>query len=169
METLATGHSRPCEVVVVEDSKTDAWLITQALLQYDRKLRITVLTDGERAASHLGGPSDGDDHPFGPPDLVLLDLQLPRKDGLEVLKELKALPHLSKVPIVVFTSTELPYEIQRCYELGASCVASKPLDLAPFVTTVQSIERYWLDIIGPRRRKGQPWMDLPPPDLDALR
>jgi CheY-like chemotaxis protein len=159
-------------VVVVEDSKTDARLILQALLQDDRHLQVTVLTDGERASSHLREPDWDSDLPFGPSDLVFLDLNLPGKGGLEILGELKSLPRLSGVPIIVFTGSKEEDLIQRCYELGANCVASKPDSLEPFVDTVQHIKHYWLDVVGPRARertRNQVWRGgHSGPELDEI-
>lgn len=171
MATVTRSGRMSYNVVVVEDSKTDARLILQALLQDDRHLQVTVLTDGDRASSHLREPHWESELPFGPSDLVFLDLNLPGKGGMELLSELKATPRLSGVPIIVFTGSKEPDEIQRCYDLGANCVASKPDSLEPFVDTVQHIKRYWLDVVGPRAReraRAQAWRGKPPPELDEI-
>jgi CheY-like chemotaxis protein len=171
MKTTEMNRTHHYSVAVVEDSKADARLILRALLQDDRHLRVTVLTDGERASNHLRSPNWDDDLPFGPPDLVFLDLNLPGKDGLEVLAELKATPRMYGVPIIVFTGTEQTAEIQSCYELGANCVVTKPMDLEPFIKTVQSIERYWLDVVGPRAREraqAQATHGQKPPEVDEI-
>lgn len=170
MRTLPRQENRHCSVIVVEDSHTDARLILQALLQDDHHLQVTVLTDGDRAASHVHQP-DWDAPPFHQPDLVLLDLSLPGKDGMEVLSDLKSTPQLKGVPIVVFTGTDQPESVQRCYALGANCVAFKPVETRPFIDTVKSIGRYWLDVVGPRahaRARAEAWRGKLPPELDEI-
>lgn len=171
MRTLTKQQGRHCSVIVVEDSSTDARLILQALLQDDHHLRVTVLTDGDRASTHLHEPNWETELPFYQPDLVILDLSLPGKGGLEVLSDFKSTPQLNGVPIVVFTGAERPGEVQRCYELGANCVAFKPTESRPFIDTVQSIGRYWLDVVGPRahaRARAEAWRGKLPPELDEI-
>lgn len=126
------------EILLVEDSATDARLVTKALGSEQQRSRLTTLTDGEAAMEYLHGLS-----PTALPDLMLLDLNLPKKDGWEVLAECKGAPELKSMPIVVFTTSQLAKEIHRCYELGANCFVAKPFELELFLDAVRQIENYW--------------------------
>lgn len=171
MPTLLKHAVRHFNVVVVEDSGTDARLILSALLQDDRHLRVAVLSDGEKASQHLSDPGWEAELPLLRPDLVFLDLGLPGLDGLALLPRLRALERTKQVPIIVFTGIDRPDDIQRCYELGANCVAFKPQETERFVSIVKSIGRYWLDVVGPRAReraKARAWRGRRPPEVDEL-
>jgi chemotaxis family two-component system response regulator Rcp1 len=136
----ARTTSAPVEVLLVEDSPGDAELMTDALGESDLALRVTVLEDGEEALEYL--------HRLGPhqeatrPDLILLDLHLPRKNGHEVLAEIRKDPYLRVIPVVVLTSfdTDGP---DRQAEYPRCCVR-KPSDLDEFALAVKKIETFWL-------------------------
>lgn len=171
MPTLVKNAIRHFNVVVIEDSGTDARLILGALLKDDRHLRVSILTDGERASKHLREPGWEAELPLLRPDLVFLDLGLPGLDGLEVLQNLRAHERTKSVPIIVFTGANRPEDINRCYDLGANCVTFKPMETELFVSTVKSIGRYWLDVVGPRareRNKAKAWRGRRPPEVDEL-
>jgi two-component system response regulator len=113
----------------------------------DAKVHISlhVVTDGieamaflERAGTHVDAPR---------PDLILLDLNLPRKDGREVLKEIKQSPALRSIPVVVLTTSSSEADILQSYELHANCYISKPVDLDGFLKVVQSIDNFWLTVV----------------------
>jgi chemotaxis family two-component system response regulator Rcp1 len=130
---------RPFEILLVEDSAMDTLLVKRALAKEGLLKNLVGVTDGEQAMSHLHRNAAGPERP----DLILLDLNLPKKDGREVLVECKGDPILNTIPIVVFTTTQSNSEIQLCYDLGADSVVVKPQELNPFLETVRSIEGYW--------------------------
>ena len=124
-------------ILLVEDNQADALLIQEALRQVSVDDDIERVGDGERAMARLRGA--------GPrPGLVLLDLNLPRKDGREVLQELKTDPSLSRIPVIVLTTSAAEADILHSYELQANCFITKPLDLDEFFDVVRAIEDFWL-------------------------
>ena len=142
METFTL--SRPKEILIIEDSSTDAKMVLKGLARNKRKKNIVTSVDGDQAMEYLHRTNAATK-----PDLILLDLNLPKKDGWEVLAECKADPILKIIPIVVFTTSELGSEVQRCYELGANSFVAKPFELDSFLSTIQSIEDYWLGVSVP--------------------
>lgn len=141
---MSPNRSKPPEILLVEDSETDAQLVQRALAQSDRASRVSVLTDGEQAMAYLHGHVDA-----ARPDLVLLDLNLPKMNGWEVLAQCKTDPVLRSIPVVVFTTSEHDKDVRRCYELGANSYVSKPFELAAFMDAIRSIEDYWLGVSAP--------------------
>jgi CheY-like chemotaxis protein len=136
---IAKMPSAP-EVLLVEDSDSDTRMILKALSQSPRRKHVTTLADGDSALGYLQDPR------HAKPDLILLDLNLPKKDGWDVLKACKSDPALKAIPIVVLSTTRQEDDIQRCYALGANCVVAKPFELNPFLEAVHGIEDYWLGL-----------------------
>jgi two-component system, chemotaxis family, response regulator Rcp1 len=132
---------RSLEVLLVEDNPADVRL-TREVLEADDSIHLTVVGDGEAALSFVRGEGVYEGSPR--PNLVLLDLNLPRKDGREVLQELKADRRLSRIPVVVLTTSAAESDILRSYELHANCFMTKPLDLEDFFDAVRSIKDFWL-------------------------
>jgi CheY-like chemotaxis protein len=128
------------EVLLVEDSESDARMILKALSQSPRRKHITTLSDGDSALVRLRDPR------HARPDLIILDLNLPKKDGWEVLRVCKSDPDLMAIPIVILSTTRLDDDIRACYALGANCVVAKPFELNPFLDAVHGIEDYWLGL-----------------------
>ena len=130
------------EILLVEDNPGDVRLTKEALDHSNAKHRITVAEDGEVAMAMLRGLD-----PHGSallPDLILLDLNLPKMDGGEVLKEIKGDPKLRRVPVVILTSSTSVDDISKTYDLGANAYVSKPIDLVEFIKDVREIEAFWL-------------------------
>jgi two-component system, chemotaxis family, response regulator Rcp1 len=138
--------SRPKEILVVEDSVTDTKMVLWALDKNKHGKSVVTLIDGDQAMAYLRKREDGFE-----PDLILLDLNLPRKDGWQVLAECKADPLLKGIPIVVFSTSQAESDIKRCYELGANSFISKPFDLDEFQRAIALIENYWLGLSVPMR------------------
>ena len=143
MDGIAT--SRLIEVLLVEDNPGDARLTQEALRE--GKLRNTVhhARDGVEALAFL--KHEGAFHDAPTPDLILLDLNMPRKDGREVLAEMKQDPRLRLIPVVVLTTSEAEKDIIKSYELHANCYITKPVDLYKFIEIVQAIENFWLSVV----------------------
>jgi CheY-like chemotaxis protein len=136
---------RPVEILLVEDNPGDVRLTIEALREGKVRNHLSVAEDGEEAlaflrreGSHAGAPR---------PDLILLDLNLPRKDGREVLAEIKADPRLRSIPVVILTTSQADQDVARSYELSANCYVTKPIDLEQFIGVVRSIETFWLTIV----------------------
>jgi CheY-like chemotaxis protein len=132
------------EVLLVEDNPGDVRLTREALNEAARPVRLNVVGDGLDAVRYLRRESPYDDAPR--PNLILLDLNLPKKDGREVLAEIKADEDLRMIPVVVMTTSEAQTDIQRAYSLHANCYVTKPADFEDFVGLVRSIEHFWLTV-----------------------
>jgi CheY-like chemotaxis protein len=137
------SRTRP-EILLVDDSPSDLDLIRGTLSAGIRDGRVQTLLDGEEAIAFLHRAGAYGNAPR--PDLIVLDLNLPRKDGRVVLADFKSDPTLSSIPVVVFTTSHSRKDIARSYELGANCYVSKPGSLDEFREAVQSIEQFWLRI-----------------------
>jgi chemotaxis family two-component system response regulator Rcp1 len=139
-----TGN-RPIEILLVEDNRGDARLTEEALKEGKVRNNLHHTKDGVEAMQFLLREGQHKDKPR--PDLVLLDLNLPRKDGREVLADMRKNPDLKTIPVVVLTTSEAEQDVVRTYELCANCYITKPVDLEKFITIVRSIEDFWLTIV----------------------
>jgi len=134
----------PVKILLVEDSENDADLMVEALQESSLNLRITVAEDGEVAMNYL---LRKDNHAGAPrPDLILLDLKLPRKSGMEVLAEIKQDAVLHRIPVIIMTSSDNEQDILGAYDLHANCCVSKPVDQDQFAQVVRRIEHFWLHV-----------------------
>ena len=138
-------NGRPVEILLVEDNPGDVRLTIEALRESKVVNNLSVARDGVEALAYLR--REGDFANTVRPDLILLDLNLPRKDGREVLAEIKADPKLHTIPIVVLTTSRAEQDVLRSYELQANCFITKPVDLEQFITIVKSIENFWLSVV----------------------
>ena len=130
----------------------DIDLTSDVLAKSKRHFHVSAVNDGADAISFLRQEGKYTEAPA--PDLVVLDLNLPRKDGREVLAEVKADPDLAKIPVVIFTTSQASFDISRSYELGANCYLRKPGNLPDFVAVVQSMADFWLGFASlPRKEK----------------
>jgi two-component system, chemotaxis family, response regulator Rcp1 len=140
-----SSNGRPIDILLVEDNPGDVRLTIEALRESKVRNHLHVATDGVEAMAFLR--RDGHYANAVRPDLVLLDLNLPRKDGREVLADMKADPELKTIPVVVLTTSRAEQDVFRSYELQANCYISKPVDLEQFITVVRAIEDFWLTIV----------------------
>ncbi len=136
---------RPVETLLVEDSAADVRLTKEALRESKVINLLNVATDGVDALDYLR--KQGRYADAKRPDLILLDLNLPRKNGRQVLAEIKEDPELRRIPVVVITSSRAEEDVARSYDLHANCYVNKPIDLEQFVEVVRSIEDFWLGIV----------------------
>jgi chemotaxis family two-component system response regulator Rcp1 len=143
METRLMG--RPVEFLLAEDNPGDVRLTKEALRESKISNNLNVVPDGVEAMAFLRREGKYFDAPR--PDVILLDLNLPKKDGREVLAEVKADPNLRLIPVVIITSSEAEQDVLRTYELHANCYVTKPVDLEQFIKVIQSIETFWLTIV----------------------
>ena len=145
MSASPGAQSGAIEVLLVEDSPGDVRLTREALKDAKVHISLHVATDGieamaylERTGPHVNAPR---------PDLILLDLNLPKKDGREVLKEIKESPSLRIIPVVILTTSSSDADVLQSYHLHANCYISKPVDLDGFLKVVQSIDNFWLSVV----------------------
>ncbi|MBV8819491.1 MAG: response regulator [Acidobacteriaceae bacterium] len=136
--------SRPFEILMVEDSPSDVWLTREILMQGSTPKNITVVHDGEQALEYLYRRGKYVDATR--PDLVLLDINLPRKNGLEVLERVKANPELRAITVVVLTTSEAADDVNAAYELNANCYIVKPVNLDAFTMAIRGIEEFWMSL-----------------------
>ncbi len=139
------AHGEPIEILMVEDNPDDAALTLDALQQGRVRNRVTLLGDGVEAMAYLR--REGRHASVRRPDLILLDLNLPRKNGREVLAEIKQDPDLRRIPVVVMTSSDDEKDILAAYNLYVNCYVTKPVDLEQFIKVVQTIEHFWLSVV----------------------
>jgi CheY-like chemotaxis protein len=141
----AERAGRPVEILLVEDNPGDVRLTIEALREGKVRNRLNVAEDGVKALAFLRREGPYASAPR--PDLILLDLNLPKKDGRAVLAEIKADDRLKLIPVVILTTSKADEDIVRSYELAANCYVTKPVDLDQFITVVRSIEDFWLTIV----------------------
>jgi CheY-like chemotaxis protein len=138
-------------ILLVDDNPADIRLTIEALKDGDLPSRLEVARDGDEAVATLRNAIAGVGVPV--PDLILLDLNLPRKDGREVLAEIKADLDLRRIPVVVLTTSNAEDDIAGCYDLHANCYITKPIDFDRYVDVVKSIEAFWHSTVRlPNRR-----------------
>jgi CheY-like chemotaxis protein len=138
-------ETRPIEILLVEDSPSDTELTLEALRDFKVRNHVSVVEDGVQAMQFLQRQGPYGEAPR--PDLIMLDLNLPRKDGREVLAEIKADDHLKAIPVVVLTTSRADQDILRAYQLNANCYIQKPVDFNQFLEVVRSIESFWLFVV----------------------
>jgi two-component system, chemotaxis family, response regulator Rcp1 len=133
------------EVLLVEDSPGDVRLTREALKDAKIHINLHVASDGNEAMAFLGREGEHANAPR--PDLILLDLNLPKKDGREVLAEVKESPALQSIPVVILTTSASDADIQGSYQHHANCYITKPVDLEGFLKVVRSIDTFWLSVV----------------------
>jgi CheY-like chemotaxis protein len=137
--------SRPIDILLVEDNPGDVRLTLEALREDKLQNNLHVARDGIEALAFLHQEGTYADAPR--PDLILLDLNLPKKDGREVLEEIKTDERFKRIPVVILTTSQAEEDILKTYELHANCYIAKPVNLDQFIKIVRSIEEFWLTIV----------------------
>ena len=139
------------DILLVEDNVGDARLAKEALKESKIRNKLHIVNDGMAATDFLFKRNDYKDAPK--PDLIILDLNLPKKDGREVLAEIKADDNLKSIPVVILTISKAEEDILKAYNLHANCYITKPLDFDKFIEVVKSIEDFWLTIVKLHNKK----------------
>jgi len=135
----------PVEILLAEDNPGDVKLTRKALEKGRLANNLHVVNDGVETMQFLRGEGEYEGRPR--PDLVLLDLNMPRKDGREVLEDIKGTPGLKRIPVVVLTSSEAEKDVLRSYELHANAYLTKPVDFSGFIDVVGKLEEFWLQVV----------------------
>ena len=135
----------PIEILLVEDNPGDVRLTMEDFTDTKVRNSLSVVEDGEEALAFLHREGKHVDAPR--PDIILLDLNLPKKDGREVLVEIKADQNLRRIPVVILSTSQAEEDILRTHDLHANCYVTKPVDLDQFIKVVKSIEEFWLTIV----------------------
>ncbi len=142
---MKTCNSKLIEILLVEDNPGDVILTEEALRDDKLKVTLNVVNDGEEAMDFLNRRGAHTNAPR--PDLILLDLNLPKKDGREVLAEIKNDPLLKSIPVVILTTYQAEEDILKAYALNANCYVQKPIDLDQFIKVVKNIESFWFTVV----------------------
>jgi len=140
-----TENGRPIEILLVEDNPGDARLAVEALKEGKIRNNLHHVLDGVEALQFLRGEARYRDLPR--PDIILLDLNLPKKDGREVLAEVKADDSIRHIPVVILTTSDAEQDVLKSYLLNANCYITKPVDFEQFIRVVRSVEDFWLSIV----------------------
>ena len=138
-------YPKPIDILLVEDNPGDIRLTVEAFKEGKCCNNLHVVKDGEAVMHFLRKQNMYADVPR--PDLILLDLNLPKRDGRSVLQEIKADPELKRIPVVILTTSKAEEDILRTYDLHANCYITKPVDIEEFITITRSIENFWLSIV----------------------
>jgi CheY-like chemotaxis protein len=144
MDLLRNTKDKP-RILLVEDNPGDIRLTQEAFKESALDIQMDVVTDGEMALDFLFKKGRFADSPK--PDIVLLDLNLPKKNGIEVLKEVKAEQTLKKIPIIVLTTSDADHDISKAYSLHANCYILKPVDFDDFARVIKLIEAFWFNTV----------------------
>jgi CheY-like chemotaxis protein len=137
--------SQPIEILLVEDDPGDVLMTQEAFSDYKVANRLTVVTNGEDAIAYLR--KQGRFSGVSTPDLVLLDLNLPRRDGREVLLDIKGDPELRRIPVVILTTSEAEEDVIAAYDLHANAYVRKPVDFDQFVAAVRAIDDFFITVV----------------------
>lgn len=142
---MTRGPERPIDILLAEDSDSDVFLTREALREGKVLNRLHVVRDGVETMDFLRRRPPFEDVPT--PDLILLDIHMPRKSGVEVLREVKEDPALKRIPVVVLTTSNDPEDVQRVYDIHANCYITKPVDFDQFLDVIRQIESFWLEVV----------------------
>jgi CheY-like chemotaxis protein len=132
-------------ILLVEDNPADARLVVESIVETGARIGLDVVEDGVEALKYLR--REGSFEHARRPDLIVLDLNLPKKDGRDLLRDIMADEELRRTPVVVLTSSRAEEDVLKCYELGANCYITKPVSLERFIEVVRAIESFWLNIV----------------------
>lgn len=142
---MHSNKMKPVEILLVEDNPGDVRLTKEALKESKILNNLNVVYDGVEAMKYLNKEGDYKDRKH--PELILLDLNLPKKDGREVLAEIKEQDDLKRIPVVILTTSEADEDIMKTYNLHANCYITKPVDMEQFIKVVKTIGDFWFSIV----------------------
>ncbi len=143
---MAEDTDRPITVLLVEDDPGDVLMTREAFEEYKMRNTLHVVSDGVEALAYLRREGEFADAVM--PDLILLDLNLPRRDGRQVLAEIKNDPELCRIPVVVLTTSQAEEDVLRSYQLHANAYVAKPVDFERFISVVKQIDDFFVSVVG---------------------
>ena len=158
---MQTMQSKPVEILLVEDNHIDVRFTKEALREGKVRNNLHVARDGEEALDYLYRRGSFANEPR--PDIILLDLNLPRLDGREVLARIKSDPSLKRIPVVVLTTSKADTDILRSYDLNVNCYITKPVDMTQFIEVVKAIDNFWFTVVALPSEHEQPGRTVPQP------
>lgn len=138
-------NSRSFEVLLIEDNPADARLISEAFKGFKAKSNLSLVRDGALAIEYLHKRKDFAS--AAKPDIIILDLNMPKKSGLEILEDIRRDDELKRIPVIVLSNSEAEQDVKASYELAANCYITKPHSLDEFIDKVMSIEKFWMDVV----------------------
>ncbi len=136
---------KPIEILLVDDDPAHVRLTMEVIKGCKIRNNVTVMRNGEEALNFLFKRPPFEDRAM--PDLIMLDLNIPKKSGLEVIKEIRQGPEIKNLPVIVLTTSDDAKDIETAYKLGANCYITKPVDLNQFINVINCIEEFWLTIV----------------------
>jgi len=136
---------KPVKILLVEDNESDIKLIEEAFSEASLYSKLSVVRDGEEAGMFLSRKGEFDR--ADKPELILLDLNMPKKNGIELLNEIKCDDELKKIPVIVLTTSSSTSDIKKCYDLQANSYIVKPLKYSGYISMVEKIEKFWMKIV----------------------
>jgi CheY-like chemotaxis protein len=142
---ISSNKNKPITILLVEDNPGDIRLVQETFKEGKVGNQIEIVKNGEEAIKYLQQRGDYSQAPK--PGMILLDLNLPKKNGIEVLAEIKSDPQLRKIPVVVLTASQADEDVVKAYNGHANCYLTKPIDLDDFMNVVQAIKSFWLNIV----------------------
>jgi len=142
---MEQNYHKPIEILLIEDNPGDVRLAKEALEESKLRNNLSVVMDGVEALKYL--QHEGKYSDTSTPDIILLDLNLPKKNGAEVLQEIKSDSKLKHIPVVILTSSKADEDVLKAYDLHANCFITKPVDMIQFIKVVKSIEEFWFTIV----------------------
>jgi CheY-like chemotaxis protein len=142
---MSTKYTKPITILLVEDCLSDIELITEIFNRASVNYQLQVVRDGVMATAYLNQEGDYFDAPR--PNLILLDLYLPKKPGWQILTEIKSDIRLSTIPVIILTSSDLPQDVLNCYQMNANSYVKKPKNIKKFKRIVATIEDFWLKYV----------------------
>lgn len=143
-----TERTKPYTILMADDDPDDCLLVADALQETGREHRLIIVRNGEELVDYLKQEGEYAENRKAPrPELILLDLKMPRKDGSEALREIKSDPQLRQIPVVAFTTSTAPDDIRTTYDLGVNSYVTKPVTFGGLVDTMETLMQYWFDLV----------------------
>ena len=142
------GHNKPFTILMADDDPDDCLLVADALQETGREHRLMIVRNGEELVDYLQQKGEyAEDRESPRPELILLDLKMPRQDGSEALREIKSDPQLRRIPVVAFTTSTAPDDIRTTYDLGVNSYITKPVTFGGLVDTMETLMQYWFELV----------------------
>jgi CheY-like chemotaxis protein len=144
---MMSSRGKKIFILMADDDEDDFILVRDAFREAQLSVNLRLVGDGQELMEYLSGGYSDPESEDPTPDLILLDLNMPRKDGRAALEEIKSLPHLKSIPVIVLTTSKEEEDVQYCYSHGANSFITKPLAFTELIQVIQSVTAYWFSIV----------------------